>query len=141
MIYEPHDYQKYAINFIKENPIAAVLLDMGDALELVMVKELADGAMGIGAEPAIAGGIAAGIAAGGEAAKGQRSAGGVVSAQALDQLPGGGNALGRGQGDFIAALKHVHKAGIILHGKQTFLFARMGVFCCFHYSKPPGTAQ
>ena len=29
MIYEPHDYQKYAINFIKENPIAAVLLDMG----------------------------------------------------------------------------------------------------------------
>lgn len=29
MIYEPHDYQKYAINFIKENPIAAVLFDMG----------------------------------------------------------------------------------------------------------------
>ena len=29
MIYEPHDYQKYAINFIKEKPIAAVLLDMG----------------------------------------------------------------------------------------------------------------
>lgn len=29
MIYEPHEYQKYAINFIKENPIAAVLLDMG----------------------------------------------------------------------------------------------------------------
>ena len=29
MIYEPHDYQTYAINFIKENPIAAVLLDMG----------------------------------------------------------------------------------------------------------------
>ena len=29
MIYEPHDYQKYAINFIKENTIAAVLLDMG----------------------------------------------------------------------------------------------------------------
>lgn len=29
MIYEPHDYQKYAINFIKGNPIAAVLLDMG----------------------------------------------------------------------------------------------------------------
>ena len=29
MIYEPHDYQKYAINFIKDNPISAVLLDMG----------------------------------------------------------------------------------------------------------------
>ena len=29
MIYEPHEYQKYAINFIKENTIAAVLLDMG----------------------------------------------------------------------------------------------------------------
>ena len=25
MIYEPHDYQKYAINFIKENPIAALM--------------------------------------------------------------------------------------------------------------------
>ena len=29
MIYEPHDYQKYAINFIKQHTIAAVLLDMG----------------------------------------------------------------------------------------------------------------
>ena len=29
MRYKPHDYQKYAIHFIKEHPIAAVLLDMG----------------------------------------------------------------------------------------------------------------
>lgn len=29
MKYNPHDYQRYAINFIKENPIAAILLDMG----------------------------------------------------------------------------------------------------------------
>ncbi len=26
MRYKPHDYQKYAINFIKEHPIAAILL-------------------------------------------------------------------------------------------------------------------
>lgn len=29
MKYNPHEYQKYAINFIKEHPIAAILLDMG----------------------------------------------------------------------------------------------------------------
>ena len=29
MIYEPHDYQKYAIGFIEEHPEAAILLDMG----------------------------------------------------------------------------------------------------------------
>ena len=29
MRYNPHDYQIYAINFIKEHPIAAILLDMG----------------------------------------------------------------------------------------------------------------
>ena len=29
MKYNPHDYQIYAINFIKEHPIAAILLDMG----------------------------------------------------------------------------------------------------------------
>lgn len=28
MRYSPHEYQKYAINFIKEHPIAAILLDM-----------------------------------------------------------------------------------------------------------------
>lgn len=29
MKYNPHDYQIYAINFIKEHPVAAILLDMG----------------------------------------------------------------------------------------------------------------
>ena len=29
MKYNPHEYQKYAINFIKKHPIAAILLDMG----------------------------------------------------------------------------------------------------------------
>ena len=29
MIYKPHNYQKYAIEFIKEHPVAAILLDMG----------------------------------------------------------------------------------------------------------------
>lgn len=29
MKYIPHSYQEYAINFIENNPISAVLLDMG----------------------------------------------------------------------------------------------------------------
>lgn len=29
MKFIPHDYQSYAIDYIKNNPIAAVLLDMG----------------------------------------------------------------------------------------------------------------
>ena len=29
MQYNPHDYQKYAITYIEDHPIAAVLLDMG----------------------------------------------------------------------------------------------------------------
>ena len=29
MKYEPHDYQRYAIEYIKAHPVAAVLLDMG----------------------------------------------------------------------------------------------------------------
>jgi hypothetical protein len=29
MKFIPHDYQKYAIRFIEENPISALLLDMG----------------------------------------------------------------------------------------------------------------
>lgn len=29
MKYEPHDYQKYAIDFIEENPVSAIFLDMG----------------------------------------------------------------------------------------------------------------
>lgn len=29
MKYAPHEYQKYAINYIKTHPFSAVLLDMG----------------------------------------------------------------------------------------------------------------
>lgn len=29
MKYEPHEYQRYAINYIEDHPFAAVLLDMG----------------------------------------------------------------------------------------------------------------
>lgn len=29
MKYEPHEYQKYAIDYIETHPFAAVLLDMG----------------------------------------------------------------------------------------------------------------
>ena len=29
MKYSPHEYQEYAIRFIEENPVVAVLLDMG----------------------------------------------------------------------------------------------------------------
>ena len=43
MRYSPHDYQKYAINFIKEHPVAAVLLDMGmgkSSITLTAVRDL-----------------------------------------------------------------------------------------------------
>ena len=43
MKYNPHEYQKYAINFIKEHPVAAVLLDMGmgkSSVTLTAVMEL-----------------------------------------------------------------------------------------------------
>ena len=29
MRFKPHDYQRYAIEFIENHPIAAILLDMG----------------------------------------------------------------------------------------------------------------
>lgn len=29
MRFIPHDYQKYAIDYIKEHPVSAVFLDMG----------------------------------------------------------------------------------------------------------------
>ena len=29
MQYNPHDYQKYAIDYIKSHPVSAILLDMG----------------------------------------------------------------------------------------------------------------
>ena len=31
MLYQPHDYQKYATHFIVEHPVAAVLLQMVSA--------------------------------------------------------------------------------------------------------------
>lgn len=43
MIYRPHDYQKFAINFILEHPIAAVFLDMGmgkSSITLTAIMEL-----------------------------------------------------------------------------------------------------
>lgn len=43
MIYRPHEYQKFAIRFLLENPIAAVLLDMGmgkSSITLTAVLEL-----------------------------------------------------------------------------------------------------
>ena len=43
MIYNPHNYQKYAIDFILEHPIAAILLDMGmgkTSIVLTAIMEL-----------------------------------------------------------------------------------------------------
>lgn len=43
MKYNPHEYQKYAIRFIKENPAAAVFLDMGmgkSSITLTAVEDL-----------------------------------------------------------------------------------------------------
>ena len=42
MRYKPHDYQKYAINFIKEHPIAAILLDMGMGKTSIVLAALND---------------------------------------------------------------------------------------------------
>ncbi len=43
MKYNPHDYQEYAINFLLENPIAAIFLDMGmgkTSIVLTAIMEL-----------------------------------------------------------------------------------------------------
>jgi len=43
MKYNPHEYQRYAIEFIKNNPIAAILLDMGmgkSSITLTAIKDL-----------------------------------------------------------------------------------------------------
>ena len=40
MKYKPHDYQKYAIGFIKKNPIAAILLDMGSGKTSIVLSAL-----------------------------------------------------------------------------------------------------
>ena len=43
MRFKPHDYQRYAIEFIENHPIAAILLDMGmgkTAITLMAVEYL-----------------------------------------------------------------------------------------------------
>ena len=40
MIYKPHKYQLYAIEFIKEHPIAAILLDMGMGKTSIVLSAL-----------------------------------------------------------------------------------------------------
>ena len=40
MRYKPHEYQKYAIGFIKKNPIAAILLDMGMGKTSIVLSAL-----------------------------------------------------------------------------------------------------
>ncbi len=42
MRYSPHDYQKYAIQYIEEHPTAAVLLDMGLGKTSITLTALAD---------------------------------------------------------------------------------------------------
>lgn len=42
MRYKPHEYQKYAIEFIKKNPIAAILLDMGMGKTSIVLSALND---------------------------------------------------------------------------------------------------
>ena len=42
MKYNPHDYQKYAIDFIISHPIAAVLLDMGLGKSVITLTALLD---------------------------------------------------------------------------------------------------
>ena len=42
MRYKPHEYQRYAINFIKEHPIAAILLDMGMGKSSITLTAIMD---------------------------------------------------------------------------------------------------
>lgn len=42
MKFNPHDYQKYAIQFIKKNPIAALLLDMGLGKTIITLTAIHD---------------------------------------------------------------------------------------------------
>lgn len=42
MKYEPHEYQRYAINYIEEHPFAAVLLDMGLGKTSITLAAIAD---------------------------------------------------------------------------------------------------
>ena len=42
MKYEPHNYQRYAIDYIKEHPISAILLDMGLGKTSITLTAVAD---------------------------------------------------------------------------------------------------
>jgi hypothetical protein len=42
MIYEPHDYQTYATDFIEAKPISALLLDMGLGKTVITLTALND---------------------------------------------------------------------------------------------------
>ena len=42
MKYEPHEYQRYAINYIEDHPFAAVLLDMGLGKTSITLTAVAD---------------------------------------------------------------------------------------------------
>ena len=42
MRYNPHEYQRYAINFIKEHPVSAILLDMGMGKTSIVLAALND---------------------------------------------------------------------------------------------------
>ena len=42
MKYEPHEYQRYAINYIEDHPSAAVLLDMGLGKTSITLTAVAD---------------------------------------------------------------------------------------------------
>lgn len=42
MQYEPHEYQKYAIDYIETHPLAAVLLDMGLGKTSITLTAIAD---------------------------------------------------------------------------------------------------
>ena len=42
MKYEPHEYQRYAINYIVDHPFAAVLLDMGLGKTSITLTAVAD---------------------------------------------------------------------------------------------------
>lgn len=42
MNFSPHDYQSYAIDYIENHPIAAVLLDMGLGKTVISLTAIAD---------------------------------------------------------------------------------------------------
>ena len=42
MRYSPHEYQEYAVRFIEENPVAAVLLDMGMGKTSIVLTAIAE---------------------------------------------------------------------------------------------------